>query len=180
MGTLAQRSQQIGNIILAIEGIAEQTSLLALNAAIESARAGDHGRGFSVVASEVRSLADRSRESTTEITKLITSIGSEIVDIVTNMEAVNQSVSNSVAQAENASQALGEIEDQANQNYTMTIDICSSLEEQSHAVNHITESIDKVTIMAQDHNKTTVATASTAEYLLVLSNRLQSVANIPD
>ncbi|TLN10193.1 methyl-accepting chemotaxis protein, partial [bacterium] len=106
---LGQRSQQIGEIIQVIDDIAEQTNLLALNAAIEAARAGEHGKGFAVVADEVRKLAERSGKATKEIADLITSIQNGTVEAVASMETGTSEVQKGVRLADNAGEALSEI-----------------------------------------------------------------------
>src|SRR6202020_3378697 len=86
IGALGQRADDIGKIIEVIDDLAEQTNLLALNAAIEAARAGEHGLGFAVVAEEVRKLAEKSTQSTKEISELIQGIQKEAREAVDNME----------------------------------------------------------------------------------------------
>jgi len=109
VGEMGQRSEQIGTIVEAIEDIASQTNLLALNAAIEAARAGEHGKGFAVVADEVRKLAERASSATREIGELIGGIQRTVKEAVEAMQAGSTEVENGVARANQAGTALGEI-----------------------------------------------------------------------
>jgi methyl-accepting chemotaxis protein len=106
---LGSNSDQIGDIVKVIDRIAEQTNLLALNAAIEAARAGEHGRGFAVVASEIRKLADGSVQATKEIAAHITSTQTVITEVVTAMERLTERVEESVSSTGSASGALQDI-----------------------------------------------------------------------
>ncbi|ADG81009.1 methyl-accepting chemotaxis protein [Thermincola potens] len=126
---LGERSQQIGEIIQVIDDIAEQTNLLALNAAIEAARAGEHGKGFAVVADEVRKLAERSSKATKEIADLISNIQKETDNAV---EAMNQGT----AEAEEGSR--------------LAADAGQALSEILHSVGETTEQIQKIFALAQD------------------------------
>jgi len=144
LNQLGERSQKIGEIIQVIDDIAEQTNLLALNAAIEAARAGEHGKGFAVVADEVRKLAERSGKATKEIADLITDIQKRTKTAVDSMEKGTREASEGVALAEEAGQALSEIVNgvvTAAENVgkiTDTInEIMDSSREVSHAVNNV-------------------------------------------
>jgi methyl-accepting chemotaxis protein len=106
---LGTNSDQIGNIVKVIDRIAEQTNLLALNAAIEAARAGEHGRGFAVVASEIRKLADGSVQATKEIAGHIGSTQNVIAQVTEAMTRLNERLEDSVSSTDNASDALREI-----------------------------------------------------------------------
>ncbi|HLK59036.1 MAG TPA: methyl-accepting chemotaxis protein [Chthonomonadaceae bacterium] len=106
---LGEKGQQIGEIVETINQIAEQTNLLALNAAIEAARAGEHGRGFAVVADEVRKLAERATSATSEIGNLIGSVQTGVEEVVRTMEISNREVSEGAAHSQKAGGALHEI-----------------------------------------------------------------------
>lgn len=109
IGQLGNNSEQIGDIVKVIDRIAEQTNLLALNAAIEAARAGEHGRGFAVVASEIRKLADGSVQATKEIASHISSTQGVIFEVVSAMERLTERVEESTGSTSSASGALQEI-----------------------------------------------------------------------
>jgi methyl-accepting chemotaxis protein len=109
VATLGERSKEIGTIVDAIDDIASQTNLLALNAAIEAARAGEHGKGFTVVAAEVRKLAERSSSETKEITQRISAIQQQVADVVRAMAVGSSEVEKSATLGQQASAALASI-----------------------------------------------------------------------
>ena len=134
---LASDVASIGGILEVIEGIAEQTNLLALNAAIEAARAGEQGRGFAVVADEVRSLAGRTQTSTVEIRQTIENLQKRTEQVVAAMEHSITTSTQSVEQAQEANEAIHEISTALSEIMNLTQLIATSAKEQSEAANEI-------------------------------------------
>ncbi len=141
VGDLERDSETIGSVLDVIRGIAEQTNLLALNAAIEAARAGEQGRGFAVVADEVRSLAMRTQESTEEISKIITTLQSRTHSIVQLMDASQQKGTDSVEQAGGAGQLLHSITQDVQTISDMSTQIATAIEEQSMVAAEVNKNV---------------------------------------
>lgn len=138
---LGERSSQIGKIVEAITGIAGQTNLLALNAAIEAARAGEHGRGFAVVADEVRKLAEQSAQSAREITQLITAIQNDTNNTVASMEDTTSQVVEGISFVHDAGKSFEQIQ-QAVQEVTSHIqEVTSAVQEMSDGTKHLVQSV---------------------------------------
>ncbi len=172
---LGQRSKQIGQILEVIKGIAEQTNLLALNAAIEAARAGEQGRGFAVVADEVRNLAERTAGATAEISDMITAIQSETGDAVTAMESGSRQAAGGVEQANQAMQALQQINGSVKRVVDMIQGIAAATRLQSQATDTITARVEQIAEMAKDNGAHIDQTTQASHDLHQLSAHFQQL-----
>ncbi|MFK7789151.1 MAG: methyl-accepting chemotaxis protein [Phycisphaeraceae bacterium] len=174
---LGQRSEQIGQVILVINDIADQTNLLALNAAIEAARAGEHGRGFAVVADEVRKLADRTTKATEEIAQSITAIQSETGQAVSRIEQGTSKVEDGVQLAQQAGTSLASIVDGSNNVSQMIRSIAAAAEEQSAASEQVSRSVEQI---AQVTRQSSDASSQSALAANDLSQRAEELLKIVD
>ena len=159
---LSKSSDQISGIITVIREIADQTNLLALNAAIEAARAGEQGRGFAVVADEVRKLAERTATSTGEIGKLINTIQTQIEQTVKTMQAADDQVTRSVEMAKQATEALEKIGQGGEQINGRMKEIVNSIKESDVAIHSIAGQLQKVAQMTEGNSIAAAASESTA------------------
>lgn len=165
---LEAETQNIGSILEVINGISEQTNLLALNAAIEAARAGEQGRGFAVVADEVRNLANRTKESTNEIQEMISRLQIEAKRSVDLMKINVDDAKDTEAKSESASQALEAIQNAVSLIQDMNSQIATAAEEQTHVASEINTNIVNVNDLAK----------STFEQSKVNSNRARELMKI--
>ncbi|MDX2115260.1 MAG: methyl-accepting chemotaxis protein, partial [Planctomycetota bacterium] len=171
--SLGSRSDQIGQIIEVINDIADQTNLLALNAAIEAARAGEHGRGFAVVADEVRKLAERTTHATKEVADAIRQIQSETKDAVARMNEGTERVREGVRFAGDASAGLTRIVDSVRRTSQAISEIVGRVKRQAELGSQIREQISSVSASADEVAR---ANASTSEAAAELNSRGQALA----
>ncbi len=162
---LATSADQIGEIVSVIDDIADQTNLLALNAAIEAARAGEQGRGFAVVADEVRKLAERTGSATREITEMIKGIQTETQEAVEAMETGTSEVDNGRELADKAGMSLNEIVQVSQQVMDMIRQIAVATDEQSAAAEQISKNVEQVSAITRETATGAEQSAKAAEEL---------------
>ena len=168
-------SSQISMIVQVIKDISEQTNLLALNAAIEAARAGEQGRGFAVVADEVRKLAERTRASTQEIAGMIDKIQEGTQGAVREMEAGVVRVTDGVLLATRAGESVTAIRTSAEQAAHVVEDISKALNSQSTSAKEVARKVETIAQSTEENNRTVQKTAALAEKLAGLSNGLSQL-----
>ncbi|MEG0008677.1 MAG: methyl-accepting chemotaxis protein [Aeromonas sp.] len=162
---LQKESETIGSVLGVIRGIADQTNLLALNAAIEAARAGEQGRGFAVVADEVRSLAIRTQQSTQEIAGIIHSLQQQTDNIVERMAACREQGNGSSQQAAAAGELLGQITEDVTRIMDMSTQIAAAIEQQSLVANEVNRNVSNIRDIAQESSLMAQDNASSSQGL---------------
>ncbi len=169
--SLEAHSQQITKISEVIKEISDQTNLLALNAAIEAARAGEHGRGFAVVADEVRSLAQRVGHSAEEITGTIETVRGDIKQAVHSMERTSRKTEQGVEKASMVKQALQEIQQQTQLTFDRITAIVTGAEQQGQVSHEIGRNIESIASSVEENSRAANETANIATYLAEITRR---------
>lgn len=171
IGQLGQQSNEISSVVQVIKEVADQTNLLALNAAIEAARAGEQGRGFAVVADEVRKLAERTTQSTIEITKMVSTIQNSSSLAVSSMSAAVTQMDGGVVFAQQAGDAINQIKERATQVVNVVKEIASALAEQSSAS-------DNIAVQVVNMARMTEASSSATGEIVTATQNLEKLAGL--
>ncbi|MCZ7653527.1 MAG: methyl-accepting chemotaxis protein [Rhodocyclaceae bacterium] len=171
--SLGKRSEEISRITGVIKEIADQTNLLALNAAIEAARAGEQGRGFAVVADEVRKLAERTGNATQEISAMVDSIRGETALAVNGMRSGAEQVAQGVGLVDQAAEALREINSEMDCTSRMVTDISLASDEQQTAMTQLAQNVEQVAIMTEQNVAVVSETKNTVERLNAVTERMR-------
>jgi methyl-accepting chemotaxis protein len=172
---LGERSVAIGKILNVIEDVAEQTNLLALNAAILAAQAGEYGKGFSVVAAEIRELSERTASSTREIGTLIRSVQSEVQNALKSMASGTKLVEQGVSLSHEAGKALNNILDSASKASSMGKEIAAATREQAQGSETVTRAVERLQEMVKGINSATTQQAAGSDHILKAVESMREV-----
>lgn len=171
------RSIEIGTVASVIKDIADQTNLLALNAAIEAARAGEQGRGFAVVADEVRKLAERTSEATTRIASTVESVQIDTDGVVNTMHEAVPQVQASMAQVNEVATILVDIRNEADDSVAKARDVAQATREQGTAANELAANVERIASMAEEVSATMGGNAGAAREMQEMAVELKSAVS---
>lgn len=174
---MGAHSNRISDVVLVIREVADQTNLLALNAAIEAARAGEAGRGFAVVADEVRKLSERTAHATSEIAQMITQVQDSASVTVAHMDKAVESVTAGVSKARDAQSSMSSIQAGSESVVAAVHDISHSLAEQSTASELVANNVENIAQMAEENSSAAQTTAQTARQLKELAQSVRTSVN---
>ena len=177
MESLSKRTEEIGSIVGVIKEIADQTNLLALNAAIEAARAGEQGRGFAVVADEVRKLAERTTMSTKEVADVISAIQGETRSAVADMHRIVEQVTTSAEGATEAGELIVQIREGASQVLQASSEIDNALKEQSVASGQIAKQVEVIASMSEENTSAMSEANEASEEMKQLSTEMHNMVD---
>ena len=170
---LAMRSQEVGSIASVIRDIADQTNLLALNAAIEAARAGEQGRGFAVVADEVRKLAERTAKATQEISGTISLIQQDTQQTVIGIESAAPKIKIGLDKVTTVADMLHTIADEAGESQTRAVEVANATREQASAANDVARNVEQVAQMTEETSAAMHSNAASADQLQAMAGQLR-------
>lgn len=175
IGNVQQQAGEANSVLDVIRGIAEQTNLLALNAAIEAARAGEQGRGFAVVADEVRTLASKTQDSTQHIQEMLSALQQGVESAVNAMQAASDNALQTVDSAKEANNALAAIDEAVNRITQMSIQIATSAEEQSSVIQEVNNNLSSIDKQSKDTTSRIGQAAVVSRELDTLAKSLQKL-----